>query len=152
MMLTELAHFDDEGWCIFAEALDVSPDDIGRGRVYKFYTLEFFDGKPRVFITPKRDAGVVPPDKCDLRYMEIEDITTLERGDNIFYFENSKVNYGKVTSINAVTGNAVIDNYKTIKLFTALAYEHNFEEIQGTNAEICKHCKALHTTKKLNTA
>ena len=111
MMITELAHFEDEGWCIFAEALDVSPDDIGKGRVYKFYTLEFFDGKPRVFITPKRDAGVVPPDKCDLRYMEVEDITSIERGDNIFYFENSRVKLwqGYILSTSPAS-NAVIDH------------------------------------------
>lgn len=147
MMLTELAHFNDEGWGILADVID--SDD---GFVYKFYSVEFFNGKPRKFYTPKKNIGPNPPDKCQLRYFEKEDISNLSKGDNVFYMIGAKVDYGKITSINFDTWNAVIDHKITVKIFTILVFEHNFEQIENTDAYICSHCRALHTSKNFNIA
>ncbi len=143
MMLTELAHFDNEGWAILADIID-SKDGI----IYKFYTLQFFSGKPRTFYLPKKGSSINPPEKCDLRFVESdEDFNKrFSKGDNAFFFENGKVRYGKITGIHLDTCNIVIDKFYTVKLFTILDYEHNFEQIKNTNAAICKHCRALTTS------
>lgn len=149
MLLTDLLHFNEHGWCILSDILDGED-----GLVYKFYTLRLFSNKPKFFFSPLKTAPISSSEKCDLRYSEIDDYRTLKRGDLVFYFVNRQkiiggnrlagfIEFGNITSINRDSGNIVIDNSLTIKAYSVLAYEHNFEQIQDSNASMCSYCNTL---------
>ena len=154
MDIGELAHFDKEGWAIL---VDIIRDDIGT--TYQFYTLKFYGNEPRAFFVPVPSfQHVKTSEKCDVRYSEIDDIETLRRGNNIFYFRNAarrkgamrlcRIEFGTITSINLITRNIVLDNTVTIKMDHVIFYEHNFEQIENTESEVCTYCRALHTPLK----
>jgi hypothetical protein len=154
MQLLDLVHFTDFGWCILAEVIETDA-----GIAYQFFTLEFFNGKPREFSIrkPEKEFGTQPPDKCKVRYSNERDFKNINNGEMIFYFVNDfyitgkwahgKIRFGRITDIDRAAENIVIDNLLTVKPFNLLAYEHNFEEIKDTAAFICEHCRALKTPK-----
>lgn len=151
--LSDLYHFDHSGWCILA---DISEPIEGISEL-EFMTLETESGLPRVFFA-RKDGLSRSEQACSVRYDESDGM--VKPGDSVFYFVNQKdiagnqyqcgrVRFGKVTSINQGTGNVVIDHEITIKLLSVMQFEHNFEEIEGTDCYICDKCRAIHTGKKL---
>lgn len=153
MYLTSLVHFEEEGWAILANVVE-------RDRLmeYEFMTLSKYNDKPRVFYTPTNSVNKKARDICQVKYEEVENQSPLCRGNTVYYFINNrqfsgkrgvgKVRHGKITSINHETGNVVIDNAITVKLLSVMTFEHNFQEIEGTDAFICDKCRSLLTPKQ----
>lgn len=151
MYLTELVHFDEESWAILADIQDI--DSIRR---FKFFTLEFHGSKPRTFFTTPFEN--IHETLCSVRYEMELDINKLQEGDNVFYFVNNKkftgkyecgeVRHGRITSLNERTGNIIIDHELTLKLVSVMKFNHNYEQVNETDAWICERCQMIHTARK----
>lgn len=125
----ELYHFDNEGWCILASI----EGDMGE-EIFKFYTLRFFAGHPRAFSVNSLASDHLKPTGCELRYSEKSDFDGFKKGDEVFYFKNSKVSYGTINAVDRGSKEAVFDNGRRAQIFTLLAYNKN------DAVNVCAHC------------
>jgi len=157
MYLTQLVHFDSEGWCLLAS----TQDEVDQLSKYEWLTLAQHDGLPRVFTTASIN-GKKAETACQLRFEEIDNEVEYQQGDKVYFMLKNtepkkrgvtrsryKVHFGTITSINHLTGNLVIDHNVTLKLASALKFKHNMEKLAGTDAYVCDRCRALHTPLRL---
>lgn len=141
LILGDVVHVEGEGWAIVSKA------DSGEYQNIEFISLVVTDGKPRVFnvnpnLSRKKDSLM-----CQVKFTEQDNISV---GDGVFYTiaPRSKpgvIKYGRVSSIDIEDNTLTINEKVKVSMIMAVKYEHNFSEIEGTNAFICNACKCLKT-------
>lgn len=152
MHLSQLVHIEGEGWLILSDITN---------RDYVFLSVNRYKNAHRTVRIKRNEFPHKESKTCDVRHTELSDINELFVGKEVFFFGSirdivvqdgarlkelaRKVNFGKITKIDFKNRTAEIDGDITVRLFTIIAHDHNFEQLINTNAKICGICQAIYT-------